>query len=330
MNAAAVLTGLLLFGFTMTAGAAVEGAGAPALTQPGFSGWCYCYDAQLVAKIAAVNTDPRKDHFKFTSLFPYFGSLEFNPTSRKAAFYRHPDGWAAKYADALPAQVAILPIIDGRADHGEFSGWTDEQYGTVARTVAGTTTNDNRIRGLQLDIEPFQEAHLPFYRQLKRELHAQNRILTLFVGPKSDALMTNIFEACDIVVLSGYDCCGVNPGPARFRSALGGNVSRMKRLAAASGGRYMVGIPASAAWGEYEYKVDQGGANRQETGHKQEQYVSASLEVLKGCKGTAGFLGIALWQLGKLRDSDEPERAGKTTVMPDYVRPAAWTLIEDF
>jgi hypothetical protein len=219
--------------------------------------------------------------------------------------------------------------VDARADKGEFDGWTDEEYQAAALSVAVAVGPDDRAAGVQIDIEPFSESHLPFYRHLRRELNARGKSTTMFVGPKNETLMTEIFASCDVVILSGYDLDGENPGVENYRRLLTKALARVQKVASKTGGKFMVGIPAAASWGEYEYSVDAGGRNRTEAGTRQEDYVRTALDVLKDYHDDSEFLGIALWQLSRSKDGDAPDKATKHTKFPDYIRPSVWQLLKE-
>ena len=300
-----------------------------ALLPRGLSAWSYSYDEGVATKIRSFNSQA-KSNLQFKYFFPYAGSLGFNLKKREAKLYYKPTTTSDRYADSLPPGTFIMPIIDARADHKEFSDWTDEQYKAAALKVAAAIIKDSRAIGVQIDIEPFAEAHLPFYKYLRTQLNAHGKYSTMFVGPKNEQLMTKLFEACDILVLSGYDLNGENTGVAKYKKLLGNAVARVQKLASQTQGKYMVGIPAAASWGEYEYAVDKRGGNRIETGVKQDDYVQAALSVLKDYNKSPEFLGISLWQLSKMRATDDADKVTKRTKMPDYIRPSVWTLLENY
>ena len=200
------------------------------------------------------------------------------------------------YAKGLPPGALIMPIIDARADKKEFNNWTDAQYQAAALKVAAAIDKDSHAAGVQIDIEPFAEGHLPFYQDLRKELNAHGKYTTMFVGPGN---LMSVME-------------------------------RVQRVAAKTHGKYMVGIPAAASWGEYEYTVDRDGHNRVETGNRQEDYVRAALAVLRDYQKSPEFLGLSLWQLSKTQDADEPEQALGHSKFPDYIRPSVWQILTDY
>ena len=295
----------------------------------GTSAWSYAYDERVLAKISDHNALASPD-LKFTYFFPYAGSLDFDKEKRETRLSYDSEKISGKYAKGLPSGVFIMPIVDARADKGEFDGWMDEEYHAAALSVAVAINTDDRAAGVQIDIEPFSESHLPFYRHLRRELNARGKSITMFVGPKNEKLMTEIFASCDVVILSGYDLDGENPGVENYRRLLKKAVARVQKVASKTGGKFMVGIPAAASWGEFEYSVDAGGRNRTETGTRQEDYVRTALDVLKDYQGNPEFLGIALWQLSRSKDEDAPEKATRQTKFPDYIRPNVWQLLKEY
>ena len=92
----------------------------------------------------------------------------------------------------------------------------------------------------------------------------------------------------------------------------------------------MVGIPAAASWGEYEYTVDANGHDRIETGVRQEDYVQAALSVMQDYNGSPEFLGVALWQMSSMQDTTKPDKVTKRTKLPNSIRPSVWTLLEKY
>lgn len=295
----------------------------------GTSAWSYAYDERVLANVSDYNTLARPD-VRFTYFFPYAGSLDFNKEKREARLSYDSEKISGEYAKGLPSGVFIMPIVDARADKREFDGWTDEEYRAAALSVADAVGADDRAAGVQIDIEPFSESHLPFYRHLRRELNARQKYTTMFVGPKNEKLMTEIFASCDVVILSGYDLDGENPGVENYRRLLAKALARVQKMASKTGGKFMVGIPAAASWGEYEYSVDEGGSNRIEAGTRQEDYLRAALDVLKDYREKPEFIGIALWQLSRSKDSDAPDKATKHTKFPDYIRPSAWQILKEY
>lgn len=310
------------------AGSALAQSSAPIAALPkGNSAWSYTCVEKIAVRVTTFNSRV-KDSVRFRYFFPYAGSVGFDRDRRVAKFTYRPGLTSDPYARSLPAGVMVMPVVDGRADEKEFDGWTEEQYGAAARMVAKGIIEDPHAVGVQVDIEPFKPGHLPFYRQLREALNARGKYSTMFVGGHDEATMRAIFAACDMVVISGYDLDGENAGVAKYRKLLEGLIAGVQKVAVGSGAKYMVGIPAAASWGEFEYTVDEGGRNRVETKVTQEQYVQAALDVLKQYEGSREFVGISLWQLSSVRDGDEPEHVARRTKMPDYIRPGVWEMLE--
>lgn len=295
----------------------------------GVSAWSYAYEDGVAGRIKDFNAHAKAEQ-QFRYFFPYAGSLGFHPEKREVTMHYRPEKCSDRYAQTLPAGTLIVPNIDARADKKQFSDWTDAQYETAAVKVAEAIGGDPRAAGVQIDIEPFAESHLPFYRHLRRELNARGKFTTMYVGPKNAELLSKIFQSCDVVVISGYDMDTENTGVEKFRKLLTNAMVRVQRAAANTHGKFMVGIPAAASWGEYEYSVDEGGRNRVETGNKQEDYVRAALAVLREYEGSPEYLGVALWKLSTVRDADEPEKATKRTRFPDYIRPSVWGILGEY
>ena len=293
----------------------------------GISAWTYGYDGEKAYQIRKFN---KKAHatLKFKYLFPYAGSLEFNAKNHTAKLWYKPKGAGYKFAKKLP-KVYMMPIIDARADKKEFNGWTDEEYKRVAKQVADAIIKDRYAIGVQIDIEPFQPDHLPFYKYLKDFLNKHGKYCTMFTGPKRTNLMKQIFNSCNIVILSGYDLNGDGTPLEKYKKLFKSAVAKIDKLAKETNGRYMVGIPASASWGEWEYTVNAGGKDRKESGCKQEDYIKACLNILKKYKKSPEYIGVSLWQL-KVGKKDEPKKVKKKTKFPNYIRPSIWKLLENY
>ncbi len=294
----------------------------------GISTWNYTPPKNLKQHVRDFNEEAA-DHLQFKYFFPYTGSVTADPKSREVSVYYNSDNSRA-CRSAMPSGTLIMPIVDGRADKKEFSNWTDDEYKDAAKEVAKAILRDRSAAGVQIDIEPFDESHLPFYKHLTEMLNERGKVSTLFVGAKPKPLMLEIFKSCNIVILSGYDSSGENPGPKKFEKRLNQIVKLCQTCAEETGKHYMVGIPASAAWGEYEYIVKKGGKGRKDTGHKQSDYIKAAIKVLAPYKSSKQYLGAALWSMGDLAQEDEPEKVKKTTYFPNYIRPDIWELLKNY
>ena len=290
----------------------------------GISAWSYHLDKKLGAKVKEHNKKA-KPQTKFTYFFPYAGSLEFKKGSRTASISYNAQKTSA-YARALPKGVLLMPIVDARDDKKAFCGWSDKEYADLAEKVAEQIVKDRHAAGAQVDVEPFNPSHLPFYKHLKEALNKKGKVLTMFAGIRKGAVMKQIFDACDIFVFSGYDGSGQNPGPEKYKASLTRKVARLQKLAHAVGGKYMVGIPAAASWGEYEYVIDKHG-EKTVTGHKQAEYVKASIEVLKEYDGKPEYIGMSLWVMSHVATKDDPKAKGN---QPNFVRPEVWDLLEKY
>lgn len=106
--------------------------------------------------------------------------MDFESRKKKATLHYHPGKTSDPYAKSLPPGTLVIPTIEARADKKEFHDWTDAQYKAAAANVAGAIGGDSRAAGVQIDIEPFAESHLPFYRHLRRELHARGKYTTIY------------------------------------------------------------------------------------------------------------------------------------------------------
>lgn len=293
----------------------------------GISSWVYSYRDGVVRQIERYNAKAPPE-MRFTYLFPYAGSVAFGDERGKLTVHYRNESVHA-FARALPG-VLMLPIVDGRTDRGEFDGWTEGQYREAARQVADCVNNDADAAGVQIDIEPFSPDHLPFYRHLRELLNAKGKYCTMFVGAGRQDILVRVFQSCDVVVISGYDMLGENPGVLAYRQALLGAVARSQQAAEETGGHYMVGIPAAASWGEYEYSAG-GEGGRAETGVKQEQYVRAALKVVREYQQRPQYLGLALWHMSDPEtEFEEPDKATTSTKFPNVIRESVWRMLESY
>jgi len=289
----------------------------------GMSAWSYHFNRDVGSRIKKHNKAAKNPIMRFSYFFPYVGSLSFKSSGHDAGI-SYKKAKTSDCAKALPRGIWVLPIIDARDDKKYFRGWTDDEYKTLALSVAKEIIKDRKAAGAQVDIEPFNASHLPFYKHLKEALNAKGKILTMFVGMHSPQVMAEIFKSCDILVFSGYDGAGRNPGPAKYGKTLKRNLAKLQKLAEQTGGKYMVGIPAAASWGEYEYTIGKSG-KKVVTGYKQIDYARTSLDAIKPYESKKEFLGISLWVLSHVREKDDPKAKGN---QPDYIRPAVWKLLE--
>jgi hypothetical protein len=292
----------------------------------GISTWAYRYADGVARQVIAFNQRARPEG-RFRYFFPYGGSPSFDAQARRLTM-RYDRAGVAAYAKALPHDILIMPIVDGRDDDKAFDGWTDDQYREAARQVAQCILDDPNAAGAQVDIEPFSPGHLPFYAYLRQLLNAKGKYSTMFVGPWDEDTLARIFASCDIVVISGYDLDGEGMSLSRYRDALGNALVRVQQAAEAAGGHYLLGIPAAASWGEYEYLAG-GGAERKETGVKQEQYVQAALDAVKPYRSRPQYLGLSLWHMSDPEtEREDPDQATTPTKFPDIIRPGVWRMLE--
>ncbi len=294
----------------------------------GLSTWVYQYREGIAKQVREFNQRAKPD-MRFRYFFPYAGAVDFPGKGHEMVLHYSTD-IPHHYAETLPADILIMPIVDGRSDHGEFDDWTEEEYGRAARKVADRILADPEAAGVQIDIEPFHPSHLPFYRQLRGMLNAGGKFCTMFVGPRSEKLLTEIFESCDIVVMSGYDIAGEGAPLDKYRTAMKRALALFQRVAHKTKGHYMIGIPAAASWGEFEY-IAGGGSPREETGVKQEEYVEAALEAIAPYRERPEFVGISLWHMSDPEtEFERPEDAKKRTKFPNIIRESVWRILERY
>jgi len=294
----------------------------------GISTWVYRYSDGVSRQVHRFN-ERALPHLRFKYFFAYAGSVGFTDQEGEAKVYYSAEATSA-YAETLPPGMLIMPTVDGRADKGEFSGWTDEQYREAAGKVAKHIVEDPNAAGVQIDIEPFRPDHLPFYRHLTEMLNAEGKYCTMFVGPKRKDLLTRIFESCDVVVMSGYDLNGEGMGLSSYRNSMRGSVARFQEVAEETGGQYMIGIPAASSWGEFEFLVRKDGT-RKETGVKQEEYVGAALDAVKPYLDSPQYVGLSLWVMSDPEAAvEEPADTTKPGRYPNVIRESVWKMLEGY
>jgi hypothetical protein len=295
----------------------------------GISTWVYRYSEGVSRQVHSFNSRALP-HLRFKYFFPYAGSVGFKDQEQGQAAVHYRSEASSAYAETLPAGTLMMPIVDGRTDKGEFDGWTDEQYRAAAQEVAKHIIEDARAVGVQIDIEPFRAGQLPFYRHLTEMLNAEGKYCTMFVGPKQKELLTRIFESCNVVVMSGYDLNGEGMALDKYRAAMKWAVARFDEVARETGGQYMIGIPAAASWGEFEYMAG-GEGGRVETGVKQEEYVEAALDAVKPYLDSPHYIGLSLWHMSDPeKDFEEPEKATRRTKFPNVIRESVWRMLERY
>jgi hypothetical protein len=314
---------LALLPFLHSCGTVIARSGGRPPIPRGISAWTYDYGGARVEQVKAHNASA-PEHRKFRYLFPYAGSVSFGPGR---TFTTSWDGeTTARYVAALGKGIWMLPIFDGRQDKDEFSGWTETEYGALAEKVAAHILADPNARGVQVDIEPFRDAHLPFYEALGKRLRAGGKLMTGFISPgRSEQVLRRMYAACDIVVLAGYDF--ELPNPAAYGNALDNHLAKCNRIAAETGGVTMVGIPAAAAWAEHEYtgEVVDGACKRRETGYTQEQWLGAAVSAVGKHEDDPAQVGVALWVLtGRTRG--EPGEC-LPSYQPDFISSECWKLV---
>ena len=112
--------------------------------------------------------------------------------------------------------------------------------------------------------------------------------------------------------------------------AMKGAVARFQQVAEETGGQYMIGIPAAASWGEFEYMAG-GDTDRVEMGVKQEEYVQAAVDAVKPYHQFPHYIGVSLWHMSDPeKDFEEPEKATRRTKFPNIIRESVWKILEDY
>ncbi|GAC1352175.1 MAG: hypothetical protein NVS3B20_10190 [Polyangiales bacterium] len=296
---------------------------APAGTRKGISGWIYVTtDAlanKLIAYDKAVQAKSEGGNRRVRYLFPYAGALGITGTTFGTHTLSYKPSASAFYATRLP-YAAMLPIIDS-ADGANFKQWSAADQAQLAIEVSKPILADPNAVGLQIDIEPFDPATVPFYTKLRALLNGSAKVLTAFTGRTNGA----IYGAVDIVVLSGYDL-GITPlTTINYTTTLAKMVSKAVASAKAGGSTLLVGVPASASHEEY---ATQSGTCHVDTGYTQEQWLQAAWKAVCPSYFDSAFLGLALWKVG---DSPLATPHGSTCLRnPGDISDSAWTMLADF
>jgi hypothetical protein len=292
--------------------------------QIGTSAWTYDFSAARVAAIKAFNAKVPAGRM-FRSLFPYAGSVEVNGVSRTVTV-AYSRGTVTAYVEALGPGIRMLPIVDGRQDQGEFNNWSATEYEAAAILVADRILGDADAAGVQIDIEPFKPSHAPFYAALGKRLRAAGKLTTGFMGPgQPPETLKAMYQACDVVVIAGYDFALETP--AAYQKALAAALGRVHAIAKSVGGHSLLGIPASASWGEHEYhgEIQDGKCLRKDSGFKQTEWLTAALAAYAEHEQDSTLVGLALWQLAEPPTATPP--ACQRGDHPDFISAEAWSLL---
>jgi hypothetical protein len=252
----------------------------------GIAAWTYNglqqrYVNELSAYDTAVQGAVDGANRRVRYLFPWAADVsDANPNFDT----RYVTAW---WASKMPG-VAILPNVDG--DGAVLDGMTTAQMQTLADLIASKINADPNAAGVHIDIEPFRNAHIPFYARLRADLNANvpRKVQTMFTG----ATFGSIYSNSDIVVFSGYDL-GINPlTPLNYENVLYSRVGTALASARAGGSYLLVGVPASASYEEYYYST---GSCPNNTGYTQEQWFKGALNALCGHYFEGHYLGPSLW-----------------------------------
>lgn len=297
-----------------------SGDGAAGLAR-GISGWVYAkkqtFADQLLAYDTSLAGKGDADGRRANYLFPYAGSVGVTGSAYGQHTTSYDPSASAFYATRLPG-AKMLPNVDS-ADGAGLAQWSAADQEKLAADVAQSVLADGNAIGIHIDIEPFNDLHLPFYKKLRALLNAKGKLLTMFTGRTSGT----IYQTADVVVLSGYDL-GINPvSTVNYATTLARMVTQASQAAAQAGSHLMVGIPASASYEEY---ANETGNCTNDTGYTQEQWIDAALKAVCPHHFDPSYLGVALWQL-----TDTPLQLSSGCLRhPDGISASTWQKLAAF
>ncbi len=265
-------------------------ASPPALVK-GASFYTYsnntAWRTQLLNYNTAVPTSKKLNY-----IFPWGGSITLgsSPAASSVAF----DPVVVNYYKPSFPSALLLPTIDSGGGVA-MAGWTTAQLQSYATTfynafVAAYPSS----AGVQLDIEPTRAQHQVFYTKLRSLLNASGRVLTVYAD-SADCLL---FNSVDAVMVPAYDHLApdVAHSPAAYASDLSTRINATLAAAKSCGGRFWLGIPASAATDVFEYESNtQNGAAVISSGYQQTQYVQAASDLICPISAEPEFLGGVIW-----------------------------------
>ena len=253
-------------------------------------------------------------------VFSYGGDMELYPDDPEPyqTYFAAQSQAAAALYKATPGVDYVVLVIDGRMDgtagyDPDLSKLTRAQLKTWADVTATLYCSFETVDGIQLDLEPLSGKYIaPFLifldylsanlrspeRNCISPTHPGGRSITTFMFAESvSSAVWSALGPNGYLTVSGYDLsdapAGVPSSVADFKAALSSSVATVAASAAANNCSFFVGFPAAASAHEFaSYTLANGTAI---AGHPQTEYAQAALDVLATLKGSAGYLGPALW-----------------------------------
>jgi hypothetical protein len=307
-----------------TGGAPIDAGAEPA---KGISAWLYAnkqsFADQLAAYDTAVQTKSDGASRRLKYLFPWAGTVRITGTTYDPQHVTLDLSTTATafYASRLPG-VVMLANVDS-FDGAMLSSWSPADQQKLAVQIAQHVLDDPNAQGVHVDIEPYDDRQVPFYKELRAKLNSNGRIVTIFTSKMSGP----IYENVDVVVLSGYDVGAT--APSNYARVLECMIRPALQSAQNAGSYLMVGIPASASWEEYAYRTSDGGTCDKDTGFTQEEWLDAALKAVCPHHYDSHYLGVSLWEV-----TDIALRTGTSAPYcyrhPDKISDAAYAMIEAF
>lgn len=297
----------------------------PPLPPKGAATWVYDerfgeVEAAWANDISAFNLEA-PECSRLTTIFAYGGSLEWyaSGVTPGQTYFPEANQRAARAYASVPGVTDVILVVDGRMDVAE--SWapdlrqlTTAQLQAWATDTAALYCAHDVVSGVQLNLEPLSGQFLPsviaFVARLSLELrssdacvtaeHPHGRSISAFGAAAAATLdMWAALGSNGFFVLSGYDLSAEPAGEpsavTEYAPRFNAELEAMLSSATASGGKFMVGIPAAASAHEFASHTTEAG--EQIEGTAQVEYVRVALKALadKGVAESPYFLGAAVW-----------------------------------
>lgn len=225
-----------------------------------------------------------------------------------------------KTLNATRKAVDLLPVVDGVLSGKFLTAFNTMDAATAARfadKVAGIYCADNRIAGIQFDLEPFdmtQRGQEYFFRQIAKDLagknapsgtdplqcvnasHPNGRVFSIFTTARklNEKVGSILNEYQNGYIIGALYTLGpvseTANSPSLYAWYVNNEVKRMIKIAGQYQIKYQFAIPVSATLEEFETN---GGVA---SGYRQVNYVKIAIDAIDLYARTdVNFRGIDLW-----------------------------------
>jgi len=293
---------------------------APGLV-PGLSAWEYSGNLKLHSEQVSAHDARAPADRKFRYFFPYAGWAGFYGSTAEDMLFSYHKEVACAFQAELPG-VNVWVTVDARQDNREFNDWTPEEYDLAAGRIADAVLADPCAHGVHVDIEPFHPSHQPFYASLRDRLTKGGKLTSLFAH--GEWATPEMLASVDLFVVSGYDALGSPSDPTQFGPYLDRQLGNLAANAKKVEGHYMLGIPASASWGEWERTQGPDCPDGEISGHTMGEYLAGVMEAYCAHRADPRFLGMSLWAMGREPDAECTRGCCR---YPTEVTAEAWTTL---